>query len=224
MALAGVLGMTGSSNTGQEARRLVRRRHYGVLSTSSQKFPGYPFGSFVDYVTDHLGRPVILISALAEHTHNIIHQARVSLAVHDPGTQAQAMPRLCLMGEARLIGPDDAQHIRSRYLRYFPDAAPYLELDFAFYRIEPLHVRFIEGMAKTHWVSAMDYMSLGSRLANEEESLIATLQGAATSQLVGIDCDGCDIRRAGEMQRLEFSVCANEAAEVRVQLTALQGR
>ncbi len=74
-------------NPGPDARRLLRRRHYGVLATTSQQFPAYPYGSFVDYVTDHIGRPVILISALAEHTQNINRHALVSLAVHDPGNQ-----------------------------------------------------------------------------------------------------------------------------------------
>ena len=31
----------------QAARRLLRRRHYGVLSTTALKFPAYPYGSFV---------------------------------------------------------------------------------------------------------------------------------------------------------------------------------
>lgn len=65
---------------GQTARRLLRHHHFGVLSTASQKFSGYPYGSFVDYVTDHMGRPVILISALAEHTRNIHHDAWAALA------------------------------------------------------------------------------------------------------------------------------------------------
>ena len=153
-----------SMSPGQEARRLVRRRQYGVLSTASLKFPGYPYGSFVDYVTDQLGRPVILISALAEHTHNINHDAHVSLAVHDPGNQSQALPRLTLLGEAKLIGPDDAHHIRNRYLRYFPKAEEYLSLDFAFYRIEPQQLRYIAGFGEACWVSSVDFLALASRL------------------------------------------------------------
>ena len=207
---------------GQEARRLLRRRHYGVLSTASQKFPAYPYGSFVDYVTDHLGRPVILISALAEHTHNINHDAHVSLAVHDPGDQAQALPRLTLLGEAKLIGPDDAQHIRSRYLRYFPEAEDYLALDFAFYRIEPQQLRYIAGFAQARWVSSADFLALGSRLADVEEALLQQIQNGQKARLVGIDCDGCDVRQNGALQRIEFSDIALDAPAVQAQLRALQ--
>lgn len=207
---------------GQEARRLLRRRRYGVLSTASQKFPAYPYGSFVDYVTDHLGRPVILISALAEHTHNINHEAHVSLAVHDPGNQAQALPRLTLLGEAKLIGPDDAHHIRSRYLRYFPEAEDYLALDFAFYRIEPQQLRYIAGFAQARWVSSVDFLALASRLADAEDALLQQIQSGQKTALVGIDCDGCDVRQNGELQRIEFSDIAVDAAAVQAQLLALQ--
>lgn len=206
---------------GRAARQLLRRRRYGVLSTASQKFPGYPYGSFVDYVTDHLGRPVILISALAEHTHNIVRQPHVSLAAHDPGDQSQAMPRLALLGEARLIGPDDAQHIRGRYLRYFPEAEPYLALDFAFYRIEPQHMRYIPGFAQATWVSAADFLALGSRLADSEQDLLQQMQAGQEAALVGVDCDGCDVRVAGQLQRIEFEEPAFDAAAVRVQMQAL---
>ena len=207
-------------NPGPEARRLLRRRHYGVLATTSQKFPDYPYGSFVDYVTDHLGRPVILISALAEHTQNINHHALVSLAVHDPGDQSEGVPRLTLLGEAKLIGPDDAQHIRRRYLRYFPKAEQYLALDFAFYRIEPQHIRYIAGFAQAYWVSNTDFLALGSHIAEVEDDLLHQIQGEH-AVLVGVDCDGCEIRHEGELQRIEFAEFAADAAAVRTQCQVL---
>ncbi len=200
---------------GQEARRLLRRHYYGVLSTTSQQFTGYPYGSFVDYVTDYLGRPVILIGALAEHTRNINHDARVSLAVHDPGNQAQALPRLTLLGEAKLIGPDDAHHIRSRYLRYFPEAEHYLTLDFAFYRIEPQHMRYIAGFAQACLVSAADFLALGSQLADAEDELLQQINVGQETRMVGIDCDGCDLRLQDKLQRIEFAGFAADAQAAR---------
>lgn len=200
---------------GQEARRLLRRHHYGVLSTTSQKFAGYPYGSFVDYVADHLGRPVILISALAEHTHNIHRTARVSLAVHDPGLQAQALPRLTLLGEAKLIGPDDVHRIRGRYLRYFPEAERYLTLDFAFYRIEPQHMRYIAGFAQACWVSAADFLALGSQLADTEDALLQQINAGQETRMVGLDCDGCDLCLKDKLQRIEFAGFAADAQAAR---------
>lgn len=223
---------------GEAARRLMRRHHYGVLSTLSQKFPGYPYGSFVDYVTDHFGRPVILISALAEHTHNINQTPSVSLTVHDAGSQTQSLPRLALMGEAKLIGPDDAHHIRARYLRYFPEAAQLLELDFAFYRIEPHHIRFIAGFAQACWVSPMDYLALASQLTDVEESILAHMNtdhadalavyaghdraaSADAIAMIGLDSDGFDLRVGAALQRIEFDGFVADTSAARARLVAL---
>ncbi len=223
---------------GQEARRLLRRHYYGVLSTTSQKFPGYPYGSFVDYVTDHQGRPVILISALAEHSHNIYQAPKVSLTVHDSGSQTQALPRLALLGEAKLIGPDDAHHIRSRYLRYFPEAEPFLALDFAFYRIEPHHIRYIAGFAQARWVSPADFLALASLLTDTEESILThmnadhadALAGYAGREhgvntdsiaMIGLDSDGFDLRVGGRLQRIEFDGFVADASAARERLVAL---
>lgn len=223
---------------GQEARRLLRRHHYGALSTTSQKFAGYPYGSFVDYVTDHLGRPVILISALAEHTRNINQSPHVSLAVHDAGSQPESLPRLTLMGEAKLIGPDDAHHIRARYLRYFPEAEPLLALDFAFYRIEPQYIRSIAGFAQARWVSPTDFLALASLLTDSEESILAHMNAdhadslavyagrdremnAEAIAMIGLDSDGFDLRVGERIQRIEFDGFVADASAARERLVAL---
>ncbi|MBI5750566.1 MAG: DUF2470 domain-containing protein [Hydrogenophilales bacterium] len=227
--------MTAELTPGQEARRLLRRHYYGVLSTTSQKFPGYPYGSFVDYVTDHQGRPVILISALAEHAHNIFQSPKVSLTVHDSGSQTQALPRLALLGEAKLIGPDDAHHIRARYLRYFPEAEPLLALDFALYRIEPHRIRYIAGFAQARWVSPSDFLALASQLTDTEEAILAhmntghadALAGYAgrdrseTIAMIGLDSDGFDLRIGEKLQRIEFDGFVADASAARERLVAL---
>jgi heme iron utilization protein len=198
--------------SGQQARRLLRRYHYGVLSTLSQTMPGYPYGAFVDYVTDHQGRPVMLISALAEHTHNINHTPRVSLTVHAPGTQTEGRPRMNLMGEAKLLGPDDGHHIRDRYLRHFPEAEQYLSLDFAFYRIDPQRIRFIPGFAQATWVSPGDFLSMSANLADVETSLIEQINRNNGIAGVGIDCDGFTLRRDGQLHRIEFEAPGYDAS------------
>lgn len=222
---------------GHEARRLLRRHHYGALSTTSHKHTGYPYGSFVDYVTDHLGRPVILISALAEHTRNINYSSKVSLAVHDAGSQTQYQPRMTLMGEARLIGPDDAHHIRARYLRHFPDVEPLLALDFAFYRIEPQLIRYIAGVAAARWVSPTDFLALSSQLTDTEEAILAHMNANHADALaryagerrsnpeaismIGLDSDGFELRIGERLQRIEFDGFVADVSAARERLVAL---
>ncbi len=233
--------MSGTDQPGVAARRLLRRHHYGVLATHSDKFGPYPYASFVDYVTDQQGRPVMLISALAEHTHNIHRHPRVSLAVHDPGPQTQARPRLTLLGEAKLIGKGEAPELVARYLRHFPEAARYLELDFAFYRIEPHHTRFIPGFAQAVWVTPADLLAMGSELAAVEAGIVEHMntghrdalaacvrqaQGvpAAQVQMLGIDCDGFDLLADGRLLRIDFDAPVFDAPAARDALAALAQR
>lgn len=206
--------MDNALTPGQQARRLLRRYQYGVLSTLSQTMPGYPYGAFVDYVTDHQGRPVMLISALAEHTHNINHTPHVSLTVHAPGQQTEGRPRMTLMGEAKLLGPDDGHHIRDRYLRQFPEAAHYLELDFAFYRIDPQRIRFIPGFAQATWVSPGDFLAMSANLAEAEAQIIEQINRQNDIEGVEVDCDGCTLRRDGQLHRIEFDAPAYDASAV----------
>ena len=98
----------------RQARELFRGARSGVLSSHSIKFPGYPYGSALPHVTDHAGRPVILVSHLAEHTHNLEADGRVSFLVSGAGPELQANSRAALLGDARPI--EDATVISARSL------------------------------------------------------------------------------------------------------------
>jgi len=119
----------------RQARELFRTLRSGVLSSHSTKLPGYPYGSALPYATDHAGRPVLLISHLAEHTHNVGADARASFLVADLGPDVQTSARATLLGNARQVV--DAA-LEERYLRFFPEHARYLKIGgFAFWTIEP---------------------------------------------------------------------------------------
>ena len=65
----------------KNARALLRAEKDGILSTHSLDVPGYPFGSVTPYSLDKKGRPVILISDLAQHTKNIEANSKISLTI-----------------------------------------------------------------------------------------------------------------------------------------------
>jgi putative heme iron utilization protein len=199
--------------------------------------PGFPYASFVEYVADQQGRPVILISALAEHTHNIHYHARLSLAAADAGDDVLASPRFTYMGEARLVPDEDLAACRDRYLRYRPHAAEYLALDFALYRIEPHRIRSIPGFGAAVWVSASDYLAISSHLGEAEASIIEHMNRdhadalraycrklgteAQEASMIGIDCDGLDVRADGKLVRIEFEQPVLDAAQAREALVKL---
>lgn len=211
------------------ARRLLRSQHAAALATLSKRLEGYPFASAVDFITDREARPVFFISALAEHARNIEHDPRVSLLAQENGSEAQASPRLILVGDARRVPETETAALKNRYLRYFPDTRQYFELDFMFWQIEPRQLRFIPGFAQARWLSPGDFQPPPGQLAGQEEALIErlnqTLAGrlpeicrrhrnieTAEATVLGVDCDGFDLRANGRILRFDFDQPLLDAA------------
>lgn len=229
---------------GAEARRQLRAHHHGVLCTISRALEGYPFGSVVPFVLDAQARPLILVSRLAEHTRNIGADPRLSLLVHArdaTGSDVQEDARVTLMGKACAIAHAGSAGEGERYLRYFPAARAYLGLDFDFYRIEPVTLRVVAGFGKIHWISREAYAPPAAALAEHEGEIIAQINRdhaqllrdccrlqhqrmTVNAEMVGIDCDGFDVRADGEILRFGFEGCISDAAQAHAALAAMACR
>ena len=225
-------------NPARAARQFLRRQRHGVLSTLSKKLGGYPFGSIVPLVVDHAARPTLLISRLAEHTRNIDADPRVSLLVHAESTDVQAAPRLTLVGDAAHPG-DDRPALEARYLRYIPQAARLISMgDFNFYRIEPQALRFVGGFGDMQWIAAAGYTPPANTMAECEADVLAHMNSdhavmlrdcarhfngidAATITMIGVDCDGFDVRADQTLLRFDFTEPAADAHGVRAALIAM---
>jgi len=220
----------------REARLLVRAHRGGVLSTHSVKLPGYPYGSALPHVADHAGRPLLLISHLAEHTRNLEADARASYVVCDTGADLQARPRATLVGEARAL-PGDTATIARRYLRYYPEHEPYLQIGgFRFYALEPAHVRLIQGFGALHWIAQASYLAPPA-LADLEDGILEHMNRdhvpalhaycrargcePASCEMVGIDCDGFDLRADGRLLRFDFAAPALTSEQARAALARM---
>jgi len=222
---------------GPQARRHLASRHDGVLSTLSARYGGHPFGSLVPYVLDHEARPVILVSRLAEHTRNIAADARVSLLARDETPDPQAGARVTLLGNATPI--EVSTPAAARYLRFFPAAKDLVALgDFSFFAIAPVAVRFIEGFGSIHWVPAADYAPPSNSLAQAEADIVGHMdsdharnlqdywrqaRGDAPSpvELLGVDCDGFDLRAGSDRLRIDFEHPVTDTSEARAAFVAL---
>jgi putative heme iron utilization protein len=230
-----------------EALQFLRSTRSGVLSTFSAKYAGYPFGSVAPFVLDQSGQPVILISTIAEHTHNIVANPKVSLLVFAGDDDLQANARLTLIGEAKLIDKQDVD-LRARYLRYLPQAASYFDMhDFNFYRIEIAHIRYIAGFGRMGWIDGTELthtqLLASSALATQEASIIEHMNTdhvhslvayckhfhqieATHAQMLGIDRDGFDVKVTDAQhntQVLRFHVDQpiEDAQSARVALVAM---
>ncbi|MDW8322856.1 MAG: DUF2470 domain-containing protein [Burkholderiales bacterium] len=225
------------SDLGAEARRFTRRQQQAVLSTLSQRLEGYPFGSVAPFVLDHSGRPVILISELAEHTRNLRADARCSLIVQPFSPDMQTAGRVTVVGRAAPLA--DKTALAPRYLRYHPQAGDYFAMhDFAFWRIEPVRIRYIGGFGRIHWVEPQDYLLPEGPLAEQEAGILAHMNAdhphnlrdycrhvhgvePQTVEMVGIDPDGFDVRADGRLLRFDFPAPIADANAARAALVQL---
>lgn len=231
------------------ARALVRTYRSGVLSTHSARHPGFPYGSALPHVSDHAGRPVVLISHLAEHTHNLEADARASFIVCAAGPDLQARPRVTLLG--RTLPVADQAAAATRYLRFYPDHERYLQVGgFRFFALEPEHLRFIQGFGGLHWIGGENYLAASAdEMHKAEPSVLEHMNSdhrdelrryckagrcvdpliaeggqvieAHDVQMIGVDCDGCDLRADGRQLRLPFERPVASPAELRSVFAAL---
>lgn len=234
-----------SAALAREARQFLLSTRHAILSTFSVKYPDYPFGSVAPFVCNHGAEPILLISTLAEHTHNILANPKVSLLVFSGAEDLQANARLTLMGEAVACDKQDSA-LRARYLRYLPQAASYFDMhDFSFYRIQISQARYIAGFGRMGWFTgnALDQGLDAHVLAEQESDIVSHMNAdhqhnllqycqhvhgvhADRAEMIGIDSEGFDVRyHQGEhtegVLRFQFDQPVTDAQSARVALVAL---
>ncbi|ORL64638.1 HugZ family protein [Pseudomonas putida] len=228
-----------SNNAIRPARELLLKEYRGVLSTHSKSMPGFPFGSVVPYCLDGDGHPLILISRIAQHTHNLQKDAKCSLLVGERDAEdVQAVGRLTIMAQARKLTDEAAiEAAAERYYRYFPDAANYHKAhDFDFWVLEPVRHRYIGGFGAIHWLDQVTLAnpfagqveaSMVEHMNNDHANAIAhyveltNLPRTAPAQLVGIDSEGMHLRIGQGIHWLAFPTVCNTPIQVREALVLL---
>ncbi len=225
-------------------RRLIRIADRAALATLGRETGGHPHVSLVAVACDQDASPLLLLSALADHTRNVAADDRVSLLFD--GTAGLEDPlageRLTVVGRVRQCGDPRA---RRRFLARHPAAASYADFaDFAIYRVAVERGHLIAGFGAIHRFDGNEllYPSDGARAIAEAEAEIlarinedhardldliaADLLGRAGRgwRLTGIDPEGCDLRRGARFVRLDFPAPADGAAAARAAVVALARR
>src|SRR6185312_2537053 len=142
------------------ARALLASESAGVLSTLSVRRAGTPYGSITPYALGEDGAPLLLLSGLAAHTHNLRADPRAGLFVGDRSAAAdpQAGARVSLLGRAAPLPANLEPDARARYLARWPQAAQYLALkDFAFWRFDIEEARLVAGFGEIRWLPASGF-------------------------------------------------------------------
>ena len=196
------------------ARTLVAAHRLATLATLRPD--GHPFASVVQYVTDEQGRPITLISELAEHTKNLRVDGRasvlVSATVHE-GDDPMALPRVTLLGTLREVGASGLAVAHAAFVDAHPTAASYAGFgDFTFWRLDVESVRYVGGYGRMSWIPLDAYLSTDADpLAAHADAIVthmnddhadaclvyarfyAGFADASSARLIGVDRLGMDL-------------------------------
>jgi putative heme iron utilization protein len=198
----------------------------------SVELPGYPFGSVTPYCADATGRPIVYISAIAQHTRNIRANPKVSLTVVErvAETDIQAAGRVTCVANALPLDAPGAD--AERYFRSFPNARQYQGThDFAFFRLELVRTRYIGGFGQIYWVEPAEFVLQNPFSPEQESAIIQHMNkdhrqalrryAGGDATMIGIDAEGFDMLRDGAKVRLEFQNPIGTMEEARQALIAL---
>ncbi|WP_035485667.1 HugZ family pyridoxamine 5'-phosphate oxidase [Geminicoccus roseus] len=227
---------------GQLIRDLMRRQLKVAIGTSQAGQDGFPYVSLAIVAVGHDVAPLLLLSDLADHTRNLAADPRISLLFD--GTAGLASPltgaRATVQGKAARI---DDKLLLDRFVRRHPDAAVYAGFrDFSLFRVEVAEAHLVAGFGRIFWVEAADILfdvreceALAAAEARMVEhmnadhadavQLYARHLGAAGEgwTMTGIDPEGADLRREGQLIRVPFERLVRDAAEARGELVRLVG-
>ena len=225
----------------RDVRDLIRQRDRAALATSLPGDGGvWPYASLVLVAVDHDLSPILLMSDLAEHSKAIASDSRVALLFDGTAGLAQPLtgPRVTVMGRAART---DNLRLKSRFLRRHPDAALYAGFaNFHVYKVTLERTHLVSGFGKIRWIAPGELLAVPAlqELAESEEGIVAhmnqdhadavqlyaekllNLSGTGWT-MTGIDAEGVDLRRAGEVARLPFEAPMTAAAEARPVLVSL---
>lgn len=236
------------TKTENEVRALLEREQNGMLCTLSTKLDGWPFGSITPYALAPSGDPLILISEIAEHTHNLRADARASILVQDSraADDPQAGARATLIGYAMPVPKPLLESFSHVYLQRFPNSASYFEAhDFSLFQIKVSKIRYIGGFGNIHWLDAINTAqqtesvdSLASYARgicehmNEDHADAVKLYAEAfagihaeKANMIHVDSEGFDIAAVSDNHhrhiRMSFSSPVNSTDEVRAAMISM---
>lgn len=173
----------------ERCRTLIADARSATLCTIAREPAGYPYGSLVTVAWDRAGRPLMLLSRLAEHTQNLDDRAEASMLVTEPAgrhEEALALGRVTILGACAKVPAAEAAAAREVFLAAQPRAEYYVDFeDFAFYRLEPSALRYVGGFGRMSWVGAADYARAeADPLAGDAADILAHMNGDHGSALI----------------------------------------
>jgi len=143
--------------------------------------------------------------------------SRVSLTVieRNSSDDVQAHGRLTIIANA--TEADGDRDAAERYFRYFPASRQYDRTHaFNFFRLEPVRIRFIGGFGQIFWLdpgelskpnpfSATEEARIIQHMNQDHAEVLRRLGGSNSSEMVGVDAEGFDMRAEDRKVRIAFT-------------------
>ncbi len=220
--------------------RRCRRASAATLLQGEEARVAGPYASLVMVAADLDASPLLFLSTLAVHSRNLERDPRMALLLD--GTEGLENP---LAGErATLLGVCErtsCPRLRSRYLRYHPDAARYADFaDFHLCRLRLERAHLVAGFGRIAWVPAPAVLlseAITRDLLRREEALLGELEREQTDNLqllaaaagatpggwrpIGLDPEGLDLARGRERLRIPFPATVADPEQLRAALVDL---
>lgn len=165
----------------------------GTLCTTAvmEDIDGAPFGSYVDYILDEYGAPVLLLSDQSLHTMNIKKNPQVSLFCQLPrsqyGQSAAALSRVTVLGLVEPVPAQDLSAIKLAFTLVHQYAEQIVDSPkFTFFRIRPQKIYFSGGFGvMATWVDVDEYAKAKPDvLAQEVTSMLAKINLEKQGELI----------------------------------------
>ena len=159
----------------KEAVSLLRNASEGVLSTISVRNEGYPFGSFVTFVSDLDRSILIYASNIAQHTINLKENSKSCLTLFkiDDDFDKQNSSRMTLIGDLKTLPNEETESVKKRFEKFLPESKKYAAMhDFNFYRLHINQVRWIGGFGKIACLDAKKWEQHKPKWSSNESSII----------------------------------------------------
>ena len=167
------------------AINLMRNCREGVLSTVSKKYEGYPFGSFVTFISGADRSIIFYASDIAQHTINLKNNSKACITLFNLSEgDKQDSARLSLMGDVKKIDKD-VEEISRQFIEFFPESSQYSKMhDFNFYSLNISQVRWIGGFGKIAWLSSTNWNPIRPKWLRQEKSMIEHMNEDHSNSIV----------------------------------------
>ena len=167
------------------AINLMRNCREGVLSTVSKKYEGYPFGSFVTFISGADRSIIFYASDIAQHTINLKNNSKACITLFNLSEgDKQDSARLSLMGDVKKIDKD-VEEISRKFIEFFPESSQYSNMhDFNFYSLNISQVRWIGGFGKIAWLSSTNWNPIRPKWLKQEKSMIEHMNEDHSNSIV----------------------------------------